>query len=211
MIVHPNEIRKAAEILKAGGVIGYPTETVYGLGGLARRADVVSRIRRLKGRQAGKPMLILIPDEASIASLSDSDHLSTDVQGLMKQFWPGPLTLVFKAKEGLPPNLTGGRDGIGIRVSSDPICQQLFRECPFPIISTSANPSGQSPARSAGEVERYFGDHLDMILDGGIRSQGMPSTVIDTRSIPMTLVREGAISISHIQSCIGDLRVPEKL
>ena len=209
MIIDRSEVKKAAALLKRGGVIGYPTETVYGLGGHAINAGVVSRIQRMKGREDNKPMLILIPDNTFILSVADS--ISEQAFVLMEQFWPGPLTLVFKAIDGLPTGLTGKDGGIGLRISSDPVCQELLTYFRAPIISTSANFFNHPPARSAEEVESYFKDHLDAILDGGERNLNAPSSVIDVRSRPAKLIRQGAIELSLIQSYIGEIVAPENV
>ncbi|MFC1568869.1 L-threonylcarbamoyladenylate synthase [bacterium] len=211
LIVGEDKIEKAVDVLRRGGVIGYPTETVYGLGGMAINTKVISRIQSIKGRQFHKPMLILVPDEQFISDLTDQEDIPDDVRLLMKHFWPGPLTLIFKAKNGLPKGLTSDDGGIGVRISSDPICQDLLERCRAPIISTSANPANQPPARTADDVRRYFKDHLDIILDGGVRNMNEPSTVIDVRSMPARLIRQGAIEVFLIKSTIGEIIVSENM
>ncbi|MBN2102831.1 threonylcarbamoyl-AMP synthase [bacterium] len=203
------EIEKALSILKHGGVIGYPTETVYGLGGIATDARVVSRIQNIKRRNTDKPMLILIPHSSFLLLVAENIH--EYVFSLMDNFWPGPLTLVFRARSGLPDGLIGGDGSIGIRVSSDPICQQLLTELNAPLISTSANPSNQPPARSAEMVQAYFKDQLDAILDGGKRNQNEPSTIIDVRFKPAQLIRNGSIKTSAIRQFIGDIIASENV
>jgi L-threonylcarbamoyladenylate synthase len=196
------DLQRAVQIIRHGGVIGYPTETVYGLGGLATDDGVISKIIGLKGREAGIPMLILVPDPAYVYSLVR--EMTENASLLIRRFWPGPLTLVFDSKAGLPVRLTGKDGGIGIRVSSDPVCQRLLAILQGPIVSTSANPAGERPACSAGEVAGYFGSGIDAVVDGGNRNRGIPSTVIDIRSIPVKLLRTGAVGVSEIEKVIGD-------
>jgi len=203
------EIEKALSILKQGGVIAYPTETVYGLGSVATNARAVSRIQRLKGRWNHKPMLILIPDLSFLSLVAEG--IPEYISPIIQKFWPGPLTLIFKATHGLPQALTGEDSSIGVRISSDPVCQKLLDYLKAPIVSTSANPSDQPPARSAEEVHAYFHNELDAVLDGGFRDTNAPSTVIDMRFRPAVLLRRGAIDVSDIQSFIGEIIVRETL
>jgi L-threonylcarbamoyladenylate synthase len=196
------DLYRAAEIIRRGGVIGYPTETVYGLGGLTTDARIISKIINLKGRGQGNPMLILVPDTAYVPLLVSG--ISENASLLMHRFWPGPLTLVFNSKAGLPVHLTGRDRSIGIRLSSDPVCRRLLAILECPIISTSANPSGEKPAHSAGEVAGYFRSGIDAVVDGGIRNRNIPSTVIDIRSTPARILRIGAVEASEIKQVIGD-------
>jgi L-threonylcarbamoyladenylate synthase len=198
-----HELDQASEIIQRGGVIGYPTETVYGLGGIATNPEVVTRIQRLKGRRSGHPMLILIPDSAYLSDVAED--IPEDATKMMHCFWPGPLTLIFQAKSIFPNGLTGKDGGIGIRVSSDPICRELFKFMKDPLISTSANPSDLPPARSAEAVRQYFKDRVDAVIDGGPRNRNAPSTVIDVRVRPARLIRRGSIKMSRIQSVVGEI------
>lgn len=200
-----NELHEAVRILNSGGVIAYPTETVYGLGCLISKPDAVSRIRDLKGRDDKKPMLILIPNETFLFPIVEFIHPKASL--LMRQFWPGPLTLIFKIEEHLPEDLIGKDGGVGIRVSSDSICQELLSFSQAPLISTSANTSGKSPARSCDEVIEYFGNLLDGVIDGGVRNKTHPSTVLDVRSEPFRLIRPGAIPAEIIEKVIGEMIV----
>lgn len=208
-IVLKNELHEAVHILNSRGVIAYPTETVYGLGGLISEPDIVSRIRDLKGREDTKPMLILIPDEAYLFPIVEFIHPKASL--LMRQFWPGPLTLIFKIKGYLPEDLIGKNGGVGIRISSDTLCQELLSIFQAPLISTSANPSGKPPARSCNEVVEYFGNLLDGIIDDGVRNKTMPSTVLDVRSEPFKLIRPGAITEGSIEKTIGEMIVNQTM
>ena len=199
--VSENNLMKVSELLKSNGVIGYPTETVYGLGCIPDDAEAVARIIRLKQRDDKHPMLILIPDQSFLSSIVYD--VSEAAFQLMDRFWPGPLTLIFKAQTAFPASLTGPDGSIGLRISSDPVCQDLMMRVKKPIVSTSANPGGMAPARSASEVFRYFGSQIDIILDGGVRNRNRPSTVLDIRTTPAKLLRKGAVKSADIGQVIG--------
>jgi L-threonylcarbamoyladenylate synthase len=198
---------RIAELFDRGGVIGYPTETVYGLGGDTMNVTAVRRIFELKGRETQKPFLCLVHNKERLGPVVD--RVSEKAEKLMDLFWPGPLTLIFPVSEKLPDLLRSGSGKIGIRVSSDPICQKLTEKYKNPIVSTSANRSGQKPGRTAGEVMEYFGNDLDLVLDGGVRNDMMPSTILDMVEDPPRVIREGAVPIERIKNIIGDIVEPE--
>jgi len=185
-------IRQAVRIILDGGIVAFPTESFYGLGVDAMREDSVALLFRIKARDQGQPILILIP------SLETLEQYAAAVPGvareLMESFWPGGLTLVFEATERVLPVLTGGTGKIGVRLSSHPVAALLARSLGHPITGTSANFSGYPPARSAGEVARGFGKQVDLILDGGGTPEGKPSTVLDVTADPPVVLREGMIS-----------------
>ncbi|MBN1781269.1 threonylcarbamoyl-AMP synthase [bacterium] len=206
MILSADEIGSAVQLLKRGGVIGYPTETVYGVGGRATDADVVQRIRHLKGRPDQKPMLILLPDETAVRTVCR--NISGSALMLMRHFWPGPLTLVLVPAEGFASVLPGLEKGIGVRISPDPVCRMLMEDFGEPLISTSANRTGEKPARSAEAVDQIFGPRLDAVIDGGPRNMNSPSTVLDVRSRPFRMLRQGAVGPDQIQKITGEHIVP---
>ena len=199
-------IKEAVDVLNRGGIIGYPTETVYGLGGDGTKPQVVRRIQKLKGRHFDKPLLILTAgiDEA-VSLVSNVLPVAKD---LMDSFWPGPLTLLFQGRGSLPVGVLGPDHRIGIRVSSDPVCMALLKRFNKPLISTSANPEGEKPATGASEVEGYFECLIDFIVDGGIRKSSKPSTVLDVSVEPPVLIRSGVISKQSIQTVVG--RIDER-
>jgi L-threonylcarbamoyladenylate synthase len=190
-------------LIEDGGVMGYPTETVYGLGGDPFDRSVVTRIQQLKGRGEGKPFLLLIPSRSDLASLVRPP--SDAAYRLMETFWPGPLTLVFEALPDLPSSLSGSDGRIGLRISPDPFCRRFMEDFGGPLISTSANPSDRPPARSPGEVAAYFGESLDLIVDGGRRDSGIVSTVVDVSGSSLRLLREGALSKSAMENVTGEI------
>ncbi len=185
-------IEEAAAVLRAGGVIGYPTETVYGLGCDPGNRDAVKRIRSLKGRDGNKPMILLVPNVQQVENLC---QFIPDKAGiLMDTFWPGPMTLVIPGSKNAPDSVISPEKTIAVRISPDPVCLQLMKVWKHPIVSTSANLSGMEPAISANEVEDYFRGHIDLILDGGLRKEQNPSTLVNLSGSQLRILREGAIS-----------------
>lgn len=206
--IHPQtpeqeHISKAVEICLKGGIIAYPTETVYGLGGDPLRLDVIERIDQLKGRSSEKTFLLLVSSRIQWSTYVES--IPSFAIPLIKKFWPGPLTLIFPASRILPFHLTGESGTIGLRESPDPICQALVTLLGKPLISTSANPSGKPPARSAREVMEYFPQSLDLVLDGGERRAFQPSTILDVSKDQPVLLRTGPIDKIAIEKIIGPI------
>lgn len=197
----PDLLNKAAKTILQGGVIGYPTETVYGLGANALSDVAVEKVFELKGREKNKPILIIAPDLDQVKKLVASFPRQAEM--LAKAFWPGPLTMVLEAATHLSESLLGGGNRIGIRIPGNQICLELLKRCGVPITSTSANISGQPNPINAAEVYKNFGDRLDLIIDGGIASSRVPSTVIGFDDNQVTLIREGAISKIKIEQAIG--------
>lgn len=186
-------IPNAAKIVSAGGVIGFRTDTFYGLGADPFNAAAVAKIRELKGREENKPILLLLSD-AGVADRFIADR-SKAFEEVARKFWPGPLTIVGKAVSNLPPEITAGTGTVGVRVPADENVRELVRQCGGALTATSANPSGREPARSAKEVQDYFGDRLDLVIDGGEVTATEPSTVLDVTTVPPRLIRQGAIQI----------------
>ena len=207
--ISEESMREVAEILRLGGMIAYPTETVYGLGGDPLDRGVIRRIHDLKGRGDGKPFLLLVGSESSIKPYVR--EIPDPAVRLMERFWPGPLTLVFLASESLSSPVKDNNGKIGLRLSSDPVCAALLRAFGKPLISTSANPSGREPARSVRGVLSYFPTGLDAILDAGERRGMIPSTLVDV-SLPIPrLLRKGPVSEQSIRSAIGELDESETI
>jgi len=194
-------LKKVAEIILKDGVIGYPTETVYGLGANALNSFSVKKVFQLKGREKQKPILIISPAIEQVKRLVSSFPEQAEI--LANHFWPGPLTMVLEASPQLPEWLLGGGERIGIRMPSNTICLELLKLCGVPITSTSANISGQKNPISAQEVFINFGDKLDLIIDGGTAPSRIPSTVVLIDDDNVTLIREGAISKVKIEQALG--------
>lgn len=188
----PVSIEKAAEVIRKGGVVAYPTETFYGLGADASNRDAVREIFRLKGREKGKPIPVLVCNREMLEELAQ--WVDERGEELIRRFWPGPLTLVFPARKTVLPVITGGTHKVGVRISSHPLAYELVEKVGRPITTTSANPSGHPPPRTANEVKEYFSGQLDLILKTEKLSGKMSSTVLDLTSDPAVIIREGEVS-----------------
>lgn len=183
----------AAKIISQGGVIAFRTDTFYGLGADPFNATAVAKIRELKGREENKPILLLLAD------ISEADRFiadrSKEFEEVARKFWPGPLTIVGRAVANLPVEITAGTGTVGVRVPADSSVRELVRQCGGAVTATSANPSGSDPARSAKNVFDYFGDRIDLVIDGGEVTATEPSTVVDVTTSPMRIIRQGAADL----------------
>jgi len=193
-------IENIQSVLNSDGVVAFPTDTFYGLGADPFNPIALSRIFEIKQRPADKPLLVLIH---SLNQLADfSTEVSDNARKLIEHFWPGPLTLLFKSAPGLPDVLTAGTGTIGIRLPDHPFTCRFLETLDRPLTAPSANISGASEPLSAQEVENELGDKLNLIVDGGPTPGGKPSTLLDTTTHPPTLIREGALSRSDIESVL---------
>ena len=181
----------AVKAVCGGGIIAYPTETFYGLGVDAFNTAAVERLVKLKARPGEKAISIIIKDACVLKTVvSEIPPCATE---LIRRFWPGPLTIVFKAVEGLPGALTGSNATIGVRVSAHPTAARLAAELSVPLTATSANPSGEEPPVTPEEVLSYFDGALDVLIDGGRLPGGLASTVMDVTGAEAKILRAGAI------------------
>jgi L-threonylcarbamoyladenylate synthase len=200
----PDRSRKAVEetqsVLKAGGVIAFPTDTFYGLGADPFNPDALSKIFRIKQRPADKPLLVLIHSKNQVEQLTE--QVTPLAKSLMINFWPGPLTLLYKAAPGLPMELTAGTGKVGIRLPAHLFTLQLLEALGSPLTAPSANISGTVELRTGWEVASVLGDELDLIVDDGETPGGKVSTILDTTTNPPTLIREGAVSRSDLESVL---------
>jgi len=193
--------------LREGGLLAYPTETVYGLGSRAVHADVAA-LTALKGRPAGKPFLLLVSDRAMAEAHGLAFNDSADA--LARAFWPGPLTLVLPGGSGrLPDLLRGPEGGIAVRWTSHPGIARLVAALGEPLTSTSANLPGSQPAPGAAAIVRDFAAAVESgrlwVLDGGVLGNRPPSTVVDCTQPAARLIRDGAISIGAMRRAVGHL------
>ncbi len=186
----------AAKIIAQGGIIAFRTDTFYGLGADPFNATAVAKVRALKGREENKPILLLLADARDVDRFIA--HPSKEFEELASRFWPGPLTIVGRAVESLPAEITAGTGTVGVRVPADSNVRDLVRECGGALTATSANPSGREPAHSAQEVFDYFGNRIDLVIDGGEVTANEPSTVIDVTTSPPRVLREGAIKYTDL-------------
>jgi L-threonylcarbamoyladenylate synthase len=184
---------RCRDVIFAGGVIVYPTDTFYGLGADPGNAAAVRKLFAIKGRQVDRPILLLIKDAGQVRNWAA--EISTKAEELMKRHWPGPLTLVFKAKAYVLPELTAGAGTIGLRVPGNAPTLRLIAFLGTALTGTSANISGGPSPRTAEEAMAAVGGAVDLILDGGMTSGGKPSTVVDVSADQVILVREGSIKL----------------
>jgi L-threonylcarbamoyladenylate synthase len=192
-----NLIARAIRILKTGGVIAFPTETFYGLAADATNEDAVEEIFHLKGRDFSNPVALIIGNDRQLHGLVE--EIPDIGRILMQTFWPGPLTLVFKASPQIIPKLTAHTGKIGIRISSHPVAACLANRLDRPITATSANFSGTPEILSPQEVVRCLGDRVDLVIDGGLSPGGKGSTIFDITLDPPVTLREGAIPTQLIR------------
>ena len=204
---HPDMalITEAVRIMKAGGVIAYPTETFYGLGADGKNERAVEKVFLIKGRDLKNPISLIIGDRIDLIGLVD--EITNTAHSLMEEFWPGGLTLIFKASPDIPPRLTGGTGKIGIRISSHPIANLLTKTFSRPITATSANLSGEGECSSAGEVIQRLGNHIDAVIDGGPTPGKSGTTILDVSVHPPLILREGIIPTALIQDTLKRMNI----
>jgi L-threonylcarbamoyladenylate synthase len=185
----PAVIREAAEMVREGLVVGYPTDTLYGLAVDPRNPTAVRRLYALKGRPEASPLTLVAAEMAHVRAAGD---LSVDAERLAARWWPGPLTIVVRARPILAPEMLAGGTTAGIRIPDHPVAVALARDAGFCVTATSANRSGMTAAATAAAVATALPD-VDAILDGGPCRGGAPSTIVDASARVIALVREGAV------------------
>jgi L-threonylcarbamoyladenylate synthase len=191
-------IKAAAYLLTQGGVVVYPTETVYGIGCIPSDPDAAQRICEIKGR-ADKPLPLICAD---IESARRVVEMSPEAEKLAAKFWPGPLTMVLPAKVKYSMWVQHGATTLGVRVSPYPVAQKLAKAAGGVLVSTSANISGDEPARTAAEAKTIFDGKVDIILDGGPSPGGESSTVVDLSGEEIWLLRKGPVSGEEIMATL---------
>jgi L-threonylcarbamoyladenylate synthase len=189
-------IKKAVECIIRGGIVAFPTETFYGLGVHFSNEEALKRLYELKKRPFEKAIPVIIGHPSLIRMLSH--EIPEEALRLMEKYWPGPLTIVLKAKEGLSPLLTANTGKIAVRLPGDSLALDIVRAAPFPVTATSANPSGALPAEEAQEVLKYFGDTVDLIIDGGKTPGSTPSTIVEIVKGHPKVLRKGVIDVVSI-------------
>ena len=188
-------LHEARDVLLSGGIVAFPTESFYGLAVDPMNEEAVDRLFAIKNREPDQPILLLIPGLESINLYAS--EIPEIAGALIKRFWPGGLTLLFKAMPCISQRLTAGTGKIGLRLSSHPVATALAQSVNAPITGTSANPSGSPACMSAGEAYDYFKEGV-LILDGGRTEGGKGSTIVDVTCSPPGIVREGMISSSRL-------------
>jgi L-threonylcarbamoyladenylate synthase len=189
--VDPEHVARAAERLRAGAVIAFPTDTLYGVGARAADLAAVARLYEVKRRPAGQPMVLLVRDRGQVQQMAVVSSAAAD---LMARFWPGPLTLV------LPARVPGEGATIAVRAPDHDVALALLSALGEPIASSSANPAGHPPPVDADQVIAVLGDELDLVLDGGPCRIGQPSTIVDLSGATPRILRQGAIPSSELIS-----------
>ena len=197
----PEIIKEAAELIRQGGVVAFPTRCLYGLGADAFDAGALDRVVHIKQRPADNPILVLIDSQQRLK------HLVTDIprvaEALMQTFWPGRLTLVFEAQKTLSHQLTAGSKKIGVRIPGHAVAVALVKKVGSPITGTSANVSGHQGCHRVADLDSQITTQVDMILDGGSLESGVGSTVIDVTEDPPRILREGQVSAEEIRDCLS--------
>ncbi len=199
-------IAEAARILRAGGLVSFPTETVYGLGGDATQGEAVARIFAAKGRPSFNPLIVHVADRTWVAGLAEPDGR---FDKLARTLWPGPLTLVMRRRADCPASdlVSAGLDSIAVRMPDHPVAQDLLRAVKRPLAAPSANASGTVSPTLADHVKQSLGGKVDLVIDGGASRIGLESTVLDLTQHTATILRPGAITAEQIAALIGPVRV----
>lgn len=185
-------IEKAYHCLQNSGIIAYPADTIYGLGALYDREEAIKRIIKLKGRVETKGILLIAGSIDMIMRIVEG--IPPELMTLAQRYWPGPLTILFKAKPEISGLLTGGTGKIAIRIPGESFGLELVRRKGIIITSTSVNPSGLPPATDAEEIKRYFPQGIDLLIDGG-KLSGNPSTIVEIEDGKIKILRKGAVTL----------------
>lgn len=194
-----SEIDKASQYILNGEVIAHPTETIYGLAGDVFSKKAVKKIYDLKMRDYGLPIAIIVANMTMLRELVA--FIPERAEVLMRRFWPGPLTILFEVKDSFPKSLVTNTKKVGVRISSHPITSALVNRCGRPITTTSANRSGFPPSLHVRHVQKYFGNRLPCIIDGGECEPSRGSTVVDVTDETMRIIRDGTISADEVIRC----------
>ncbi|MEC4676499.1 MAG: L-threonylcarbamoyladenylate synthase [Nitrospirota bacterium] len=189
-------ITTARRVIEQGGIVAFPTETFYGLGVKYNDSGALKRLYEIKQRPREKAMPLIIGEIKTLVLITPSVLNTT--KKLMKGFWPGPLTILFEAGKNLSEFITAGTGKAAVRIPGDSFALDLARSLEFPVTATSANISGKPPADNPDDVIGYFGDGVDLVIDGGRSTGGMASTIVDITGEGITILRPGAISSGEL-------------
>ena len=203
--IKDEELKEAAGILRSGGLVAFPTETVYGLGGNALDEDAARKIYAAKGRPSDNPLI------AHVSCVEEVEPLVKEIpeagRKLMEAFWPGPLTMIFPKSEKVPYGTTGGLDTVAIRMPDDPVANRLIALAGVPVAAPSANTSGRPSPTTADHVWQDMNGRIDMIIDGGPVGIGVESTIVDVSSAVPAVLRPGAITMEMLEEVLGEVSV----
>jgi L-threonylcarbamoyladenylate synthase len=198
-------ILKAAEIIRGGGIVAFPTETVYGLGANGYNPLAVARIFEVKRRPSFDPLILHVADPADVRKLVK--EIPSSAKKLIERFWPGPVTVVLLKEENIPDIVTAGLPSIAVRMPDHPMALSLIKESKCPIAAPSANPFGYLSPTTAEHVREQLGDQVDLILDGGPCTVGVESTIVSFLDGKPKLLRPGGVSLEEIESAIGEVEI----
>jgi L-threonylcarbamoyladenylate synthase len=198
-------IHRAAEIIKEGGIVAFPTETVYGLGADAFHPLAVARIFEVKRRPYFDPLIVHVANPSNVEELAK--EIPSKAMKLIERFWPGPLTVVLLKEEDIPDIVSAGLPTVAIRMPNHPVALTLIKECKCPIAAPSANPFGYLSPTTAEHVRDQLGDQVDLILDGGPCPVGVESTILSFLEEKPRLLRPGGVSLEEIESIIGKVEI----
>lgn len=202
-------LASAAEIINNGGLVAFPTETVYGLGADGLNENAVKKIYEAKGRPSDNPLILHIQDISEVEPLTI--EINSTAKKLMDTFWPGPMTLVFKKSAIVPPVISGGLDTVAIRLPENKVARELIRLSKTPIAAPSANTSGKPSPTKASHVFEDLNGRIDMIIDGGSCDIGLESTVIDVTTLSPVILRPGGVTFEDIYKLFPDVSYDKHL
>ena len=203
--IKDEELGEAAGILRSGGLVAFPTETVYGLGGNALDEDAAGKIYAAKGRPSDNPLIAHVSCMEEVAPLVK--EIPEAGRKLMEAFWPGPLTMIFPKSDKVPYGTTGGLDTVAIRMPDDPVANRLIALAGVPVAAPSANTSGRPSPTTADHVWQDMNGRIEMIIDGGPVGIGVESTIVDVSSAVPAVLRPGAITMEMLEAVLGDVSV----
>ena len=207
--IDPEVIEEAGNILKNGGLVAFPTETVYGLGADALKEEAAKKTYAAKGRPSDNPLIVHIADYEDLKAVAVNIPAKTDA--LAAHFWPGPLTMIFEKSEVVPYGTTGGLDTVAVRMPSDPVAAAVIRAAGGFVSAPSANTSGRPSPTTAQHVSEDLDGKIDMILDSGSVDIGLESTILDMTVEPPMILRPGAITADMFEEVIGPVSVDETI
>ncbi len=194
-------IQEAVAVLRRGGLVAFPTDTLYALGADALAPEAIERVLTVKGRSRGKPLSVLVPSLEVARALAQG--AGDRVWVLAKACWPGALTIVVRASAKVPPSLSGSASTVGLRLPGSAVASAILTAFGGPVIGTSANKSGGPDPADAKAVQRAVGGQIDLLLDGGPVALGVPSTVLDCTQEPARVLREGAVPRARLAAYLA--------
>ena len=199
------DIQTAADLLRAGGLVGIPTETVYGLGANGLDPAAVGRIFQAKGRPQDNPLILHIPGADWLERYCRD--IPAAAYELARRFWPGPLTMVLRRRDNVPDQVTAGLDTVGMRCPAHPLCRAVIQAADVPVAAPSGNTSGRPSPTTAGHMAEDMDGKIDGIVDGGPCAVGVESTIVDLTCTPPRLLRPGGITLEQLRAALGEVAV----